>query len=43
MQQSQFKVTSRSIKDYLNALLSKFKSKTNKELKASGFQVETTD
>ena len=40
MQQSQFKVTSRSIRDHLNALLSKFKSKTNKELKASGFEVQ---
>ena len=42
MQQPQFKVTSRSIRDHLNSLLSKFKSKTNKELKASGIEVETT-
>ena len=43
MQQPQFKVTSRSIRDHLNSLLSKFKSKTNKELKASGIEVETTE
>ena len=43
MQQPQFKVTSRSIRDHLNSLLSKFKSKTNKELKASGTEVETTE
>ena len=42
MQQRQFKVTSRSITDHLESLLSKFKSKTNKELKASGIEVETT-
>ena len=43
MQQSQFKVTSRSIRDYLNLLLSKFKPKPNKELKARGIEVETTE
>ena len=43
IQQPQFKVTSRSIRDCLNSLLSKFKSKTNKELKASGTEVETTE
>ena len=45
MQQPQFKVTSRSIRDHLNSkhLLSKFKSKINKELKASGIEVETTE
>ena len=42
MQQRQFKVTSRSIRDHLESLLSKFKSKINKELKASGIEVETT-
>ena len=42
MQQRQFKVTSRSITDHLESLLSKFKSKTNKELKASGIEVEIT-
>ena len=43
MQQSQFKFTSRSIRDHLNSLLSKFKSKANKELKASGIEEETTE
>ena len=43
IQQPQLKVTSRSIRDYLNSLLSKFKFKTNKELKASGIEVETTE
>ena len=43
MQQSQFKVTSRSIRDHLNLLLSKFKPKPNKELKARGIEVETTE
>ena len=43
MQQCQFKVTSTSIRDYLNLLLSKLKSKTNKELRASGIEVETTE
>ena len=38
MQQPQFKVTSTSIRNHLNSLLSKFKSKANKELK-----VETTE
>ena len=39
VQRPQFKVTSRSIRDRLNSLLSKFKSKTNKELKAGGIEV----
>ena len=43
MQQPQFKVASTSIRDYLNLLLSKLKSKTNKELRASGIEVETTE
>ena len=43
MQQRQFKVTSKSIRDHLESLLSKFKSKTNKELKASGTEVETAE
>ena len=43
MQQPQFKVISRSIRDHFNSLLWKFKTKTNKELKASGIEVETTE
>ena len=43
MQQPQFKVTSRSIRDHLNLLLSKCKPKPNKELKARGIEVETTE
>ena len=43
MEQLQFKVTCRSIRDHLNSLLLKFTSKTNKEPKASGIEVETTE
>ena len=43
MQQPQFKVTSRFIRDHLNSLLSTFKSKSNKELTATGVEVETTE
>lgn len=42
-QQPHFKVTSRSRKDHLNSILSTFKSKTNKELKASIIEAETTE
>ena len=42
-QQPHFKVTSRSRKDHLNSILSTFKSKTNKELKASIIEEETTE
>ena len=42
VQQPQFKVASISIRDHLNSLLSKFKSKTNKEHKAGGIELETT-
>ena len=43
MQQPQIKVNSRSIRDHLNSLVLKFKSKPNKELKASGTEVETAE
>ena len=43
MQQPQIKVNSRSIRDHLNSLALKFKSKPNKELKASGTEVETAE
>ena len=39
----QYATNSRSMRDHLNSLLSKFKSKTNKELKASGTEVETAE
>ena len=39
----QYATNSRSIRDHLESLLSKFKSKTNKELKASGTEVETAE
>ena len=39
----QYATNSRSMSDHLNSLLSKFKSKTNKELKASGTEVETAE
>ena len=37
-----FKLRKWYITSHLNSLLSKFKSKTNKELKASGIEVEIT-
>ena len=43
MQQPQIKVNSRFIRDHLNSLVLKFKSKPNKELKASGTEVETAE
>ena len=43
MKQPRFKVTSRSIRDNLNSLRSKLKSKVNKELKVGGIEVETTE
>ena len=39
----QYATNSRSIRDHLNSILSKFKSKPNKELKASGTEVETAE